>query len=143
SAADCWAIGFYFNGTAPNNSQTLTEHWDGMSWSIVPSPNGGTQHNELDGVTCTSASNCWAVGSYGSGQNGTLIEHWNGTAWSIVSSPNIGTAQNYLGSVTCTSASDCWAVGNYGSGRTLIQHWDGTWWSIVSSPNQGSGNALT
>ena len=56
-------------------SQTLIEHWDGTSWSIVP-PN--TSAGEFSGVTCTSTSQCWAIGS---GCNGndvcqTLIEEY-------------------------------------------------------------------
>src|SRR5207245_11156062 len=67
SASDCWAIGddqtYVHDFQTPN--QTLTEHWDGTSWSIVSSPNVGTNHyNYLAGVTCASASDCWAVGTY-------------------------------------------------------------------------------
>ena len=60
-------------------------------WSIVSSPNPGTSpYNFLSGVTCTSASQCWAVGYYvnGSGFGQTLIEQWDGTSWSVVASPN-------------------------------------------------------
>ena len=116
SASQCWAVGYYNNGSA---DQTLIEHWNGTSWSIVTSPNGGTtQDNELYGVTCTSASQCWAVGLYSNGSaDQTLIEHWNGTSWSIVTSPNGSTTQdNFLYGVTCTSASQCWAVGDYNNG---------------------------
>ena len=93
SALDCWAVGFYNNSqmygnifvTGPN--QTLTEHWEGTSWTIVPSRNANTQdHNALNGVTCTSASDCWAVGYYLPGNNVVvgnygqrLIERWDGT----------------------------------------------------------------
>jgi hypothetical protein len=70
SASECWAVGYYSNGTA---ARTLIEQWDGASWSIVASPNNGTgtQANYLYGVTCASASQCWAVGSSSAG---TLIE---------------------------------------------------------------------
>src|SRR5439155_22453256 len=128
SASDCWAVGYYSTGGVGSVHQTLIEHWNGTAWSIVSSPNASTtQANFLSDVTCTSASDCWAVG-------GTLIEHWNGTTWSIVTSPNTGG----LSGVTCTSPSDCWAVGSYRNGfynQTLIEHWNGTAWSIVTSPN--------
>ena len=126
------------------HSQTLIERWDGTSWTIVNSPNTNTQSNVLLGVTCGSASDCWAVGNYaftGSVLQ-TLIERWNGTSWEIVSSPNTSTSQsNLLYSVTCGPASDCWAVGYYivdavsNLNQTLIERWDGTSWAIVSSPN--------
>ena len=62
SASDCWAVGYYYNGSY---AQTLIERWDGTSWAIVSSPNTSpTQANFLYGVTCVSASDCWAVGYY-------------------------------------------------------------------------------
>jgi hypothetical protein len=139
SASDCWAAGYYLNATGSAN-QTLIERWDGTSWAIVSAPNTSTgQHNFLDGVTCVSASNCWAVGYYLNGAFQTLIERWDGTSWAIVNSPNAGTNQNnLLVGVTCLSASDCWAVGVYDPGpsrQTLIEQWDGTSWAIVNSPN--------
>ena len=141
SASDCWAVGRYFNGIA---LQTLIQRWNGTSWTIVSSPNtSASQENDLNGVTCASASDCWAVGSYGlgSGTGQTLIARWNGTSWAIISSPNPSETQptyNFLKAVTCASTSDCWAVGYHfmaGAYRTLIERWNGTSWAIVSSPN--------
>jgi len=102
----------------------------------------------LYGVTCASASDCWAVGFYyySGSSNHTLIEHWDGTLWSVVTSPNPDTSGiNILQAVTCASASECWAVGDYsvvGGYSTLVEKWDGTSWSIVTSPNNGSQNFL-
>ena len=146
SASDCWAVGYYNVGThGVGPHQTLIEHWDGTSWSIVTSPNtGSAQDNVLNNVKCSSASDCWAVGYYNNGSNSqTLIERWNGTSWSIVTSPNNGRTQNnVLNGLKCLSASDCWAVGYYHNGggydQTLIEHWNGTSWSLVTSPNTSS-----
>jgi hypothetical protein len=148
SGSDCWAIGGY-HSTAANYDQTLIERWNGTSWSIVASPNSSAnENNSLTGVTCTSGSDCWTVGSYQSASTSryqTLIERWNGTSWSIVNSPN-GSANenNSLWGVTCTSGSDCWTVGYYGLGsaQTLTARWNGTSWSIVDSPNTGGNNYL-
>lgn len=145
SASDCWAVGSYLTDGSGSVQQTLIEHWNGTSWSIVTSPNtSSTKANLLTGVTCVSASECWAVGSSNnSGVAQTLIEQWNGTSWAIVASPNNGTLGNALRGVTCASASDCWAVGEYFLAdalgnqipQTLAEHWNGTSWSIVFSPN--------
>jgi hypothetical protein len=147
SASDCWAAGFSQSVVGTSNiNQTLIERWDGTAWAIVSSPNTlAALDNYLDGVTCVSASNCWAVGYYF--VNGlvspvyqTLIERWDGTSWTIVSSPNTSTAQrNFLFGVTCVSASECWTVGlsvnASGFSQTLIERWDGTSWAVVSSPS--------
>src|SRR5271163_4557089 len=82
------------------------------SWAIVPSPStSATQDNELFGLSCVSASDCWAVG-YTNNDTAfhTLTEQWNGTGWSIVPSPSTSAAlDNDLSGVSCVSASDCWA----------------------------------
>ena len=110
---------------------------------IVPSPNVGTNGNELYSVSCVSVSFCVATGSYSNGnENQTLVEHWDGVSWTVVSSPNVGTNTNGLRSVSCVSVSFCVATGSYtiaGSAvQTLVQHWDGVSWTVVSSPNVGT-----
>ena len=142
-----WAVGYYIDDNLVN--QTLVEHWDGQSWTIVPSPNRGTDGSQLNGVTTVSnQTSAWAVGYSGQG-NGvqTLIERWNGSAWTIVDSPNPGTSGNYLQAIAeVRTNGDLWAVGYYyesGHPRTLIERWDGSNWDVVPSPNVGTiGNSL-
>ena len=39
SATDVWAVGDFQTSTGSGTVfQTLTEHWDGTAWSIVPQP---------------------------------------------------------------------------------------------------------
>src|SRR5436305_1135547 len=77
SSTVCVAVGSYVNSA--NVRVPLAESWDGASWSVqpTPSPDGGTEV-ELDGVSCTSASDCTAVGSYddAGGTQVTLAERW-------------------------------------------------------------------
>jgi hypothetical protein len=62
SATDIWAV-----GASPDPStgldRTLTEHWDGTKWSIVASPNVGTDENQLSGVTALKNGTIVAVGT--------------------------------------------------------------------------------
>src|ERR1700694_5240533 len=105
-----------------------------FTWSIVSAPG----NNPLSGVTCVSASDCWAVGGsfFSGGTVQSLAQHWNGSAWSIVTTPNTSPSQtNDLIGVACASSSDCWAVGIADSGigsseETLAEHWNGSAWSI-------------
>ncbi len=122
---------------APLQSPSTSASAEGQ-WSIVPSPNTSpTQNNELYGVTCRSASDCWAVGSYFDGRYRTLIERWDGASWTIIPSPDQGGGENHLYGVTCVSSSDCWAVGTFfgGGNQPLIERWDGISWAIVNSPD--------
>jgi hypothetical protein len=146
SATNCWAVGVYYN--VNGIGQTLAEQWNGSSWTIVPSPNSTKQSNGLNGVTCTSQSQCWAVGySYGGSGSQVLIERWDGTSWTITSVNGLPAEANYsyFQSVACPSASQCWAVGysldidggpgGLGLYRTLIAQWNGSSWTVVLSPN--------
>ena len=142
-----WAVGFY--GTSSGSIlKTLVLHWNGSQWSVVHSPNSGS-NNLFNNLAAVSANDIWAVGNSGSATlPQTLIEHWNGTRWSIVPSPNVGTNGNILIGVTVVSERNIWATGfainSNNIQQTLIEHWNGTRWSVVSSPNVGSnGSGLT
>jgi hypothetical protein len=140
SPCNAWAVGEY------DPELTLIVHWDGRSWTQVPSPSPGTEAR-LWAVHALSASNVWAVGEYFDGTvTKTLIVHWDGTSWTQVPSPNVsGASQNVLGAVRATSATDAWAVGDFVNGnnvsQTLILHWNGTVWKVVPSPDP-SGSTL-
>jgi hypothetical protein len=142
SANDVWAAGWLAN--ARDVPQTLIEHWNGTTWSVVASPNAGKSTNVLNAVKAASATDVWAVGQFSnaSGFRQTLTEHWNGKKWKIVSSPNVGTHDNILHGVTTVSSTDAWAVGDSldmnSNAQALIEHWDGTMWSVVSSPGSGA-----
>ncbi len=161
AANNVWAVGYYTRSPNVDNiSRTLIEHWNGASWTVVPSPNvGGEVSDQLFSVTAVAPNDLWAVGNYappgppcGVDPAYTLIEHWNGTSWSIVPSPNVnaGTDVNQLVGVTDVlgSGSDLWAVGSDAPPSfcmqplhtyTLIEHFDGTNWQVVSSPNVSPG----
>jgi hypothetical protein len=144
SAGSVWATGYSQAGTCTCNQRTLSEHWNGSSWSIVATPNARTSagdYDVLEGIAAVGPGNVWAVGYAGnvsSASDTALIEHWNGTAWSIVPSPDPATSQD-LYAVSGVSASDVWAVGQsynsspYGYGA-LIEHWNGSSWSAVPNP---------
>jgi hypothetical protein len=147
SANDIWAVGIH--STTTTGSQTLTEHWDGSQWSVIPSPDVTPYNNSLFGVAIVSTNDAWAVGGYDTTSNGpgqTLIEHWNGASWSVATSPNVGTHDNRLNAVAAVAANDVWAVGNYrdsNTSYTLVEHWNGTAWSVATSPNVGTASSLS
>ena len=146
SATNAWAVGNYKNGPS-SVGQSLIAHWNGASWSKQSSPNPGTYSlssaNAFGGVTATSATNAWAVGTFVNSIGGirTLIAHWNGSSWSEQSSPNpggIAHVSQLLG-VSATSATNAWAVGAFNNGTasgTLIEHWNGKTWKVAPSPNR-------
>jgi hypothetical protein len=149
SAVDVWAVGLRPGGRC--QYQTLTQHWNGSAWTVIPSPGHTMVNSVLDGVTVAGTKQAWAVGTAGcpADQSRTLTEHWNGASWSIVRSPNGGVTGNHfstLQAVTAISPSDVWAVGGQAGIRNhmpvtvpLIEHWNGARWSIVPSPKAAVG----
>ena len=144
SGNDVWAVGAYNTGPGAGNIwKTLTLHWDGSTWAVVPSPDVGSMDNFLFGVS-GSGNDAWAVGAYSTLDQGFLVGrsltlHWDGSAWSVVPSPNPPTGEDYLRGVS-GSGNDVWAVGYYGpffGETTLTLHWNGSSWSVVPSPNPG------
>ncbi|HEY3735569.1 MAG TPA: hypothetical protein VGL63_16795 [Streptosporangiaceae bacterium] len=125
SATACTAVGSTYNGTT---TTTLAEAWNGSSWTIQTTANAsGEATNQLNDVSCQSASACTAVGySANAGSAVTLAETWNGSSWTIQATPNPGGSSfNELEGVSCTSASACTAVSNGFAAR-----WNGTAWSV-------------
>lgn len=143
SDTNCWAVGFQVK---PNQItfHNAVLHGSGSKWTQekVPQP---SSYGQLSGVTCVSASDCWAVGNEvpkGSNTSVNEVLHWNGSTWSLSSAPAGSQPNNELWAVSCPASSDCWAVGD-NNATTEALHWNGTAWSIASVPDpHGSGYLL-
>jgi hypothetical protein len=82
----CEAGGDYDNGSV---SAPLAEGWTGTKWAVQATPSiSGSTYASFQGMACTTASNCWAVGETitSSGTTSPLIERWNGTSWTVSAS---------------------------------------------------------
>ena len=140
SATACTAVGSYFDTSGVE--LTLAEAWSGTSWTIQKTPNpvrATAPGSVLDGVSCTSASACTAVGYYYTSSNSTvmLAERWDGTNWTIQTTPNpVGGSDTVFSGVSCSSATACTAVG-YNFNSTLAEAWNGTAWKVETTPNVG------
>ncbi len=141
AADDAWAVGL-FNRAADGSGpiQPLTEHWDGLAWTVVPAPEA-SGHSILTDVAAAATDDVWAVGSDSTdaGTMEALILHWDGSAWTR-SASGIVTWNHALDAVTVVASDDVWAVGRVhedGRWTTLVEHWDGTQWSVVPSGSEG------
>jgi hypothetical protein len=159
SPTACVAVGFTANFPTRGqlNLTPVAERWNGLRWSIDPTPPGGA----FSGVSCTSPTACVAVGfGFAPGENQVVFaERWNGLHWSVEPIPNpappcqstcpVPPASGFSG-VSCTSPTACVAVGgfnpSYGDGRefALVERWNRSQWSIQPTPNiVGRGVYLT
>lgn len=82
----CWSSSGCMEIGSQGSNENLAEKWNGSKWSVVPSGAG-----TLDGVACSSAANCTAVGdNFVVPALLPLIEWWNGTAWRTQKVPSVG-----------------------------------------------------
>lgn len=136
SANNAWAVGSVGPGPGiATQTQPLIEHWNGTTWTIVPTPPESTS-SLLEGITAISSDNAWAVG-FSVSSNGTdepLILHWDGSTWTPVVTPNLA-GDIALQAVAAAAADNVWAVGYtttcaHGGFKCegVILHWDGTRW---------------
>ena len=143
---DVWAVGN--QSTSAEGDNTYAAHFDGVSWSVVPTPSPLQKHlsdqNWLTSVSALAANDVWAVGVTRNSDFGirdrTLTMHWDGNTWTVVPSPRQGTdVDNDFWSVVAFDSNNVWAVGAVGVDpdfTPLIEHWNGTAWKPVpaSSP---------
>jgi hypothetical protein len=152
TATTCTAVGYYDTVAQPRRAMAL--RWNGTSWAVQSPihPSGATE-SLLQGVACTAATICLAVGSYtdASSTQHALAQTWAAGSWTqkTVADPAGGTDPS-LTDVACytTPSTGCNAVGGY-SGATSIEpmaaNWNNTAWSLatVPQPTGASNSALS
>jgi len=135
SASDVWAVG-----------TNTTCHFDGTSWSVVPSPQPRPQFQEgayvLTDVSALTADDVWASGyriidqgEYSEDQS--IVEHWDGSAWTLTTDVD----GQVLNGIEVLGAGDVWAAGTDGT-RGLVVHFDGSGWNLVPSPTPADSGSL-
>jgi hypothetical protein len=135
SANDIWAVGN--TSVSGGYDRTLAEHWDGGSWTVVPTTNQTSFHDDLTGVVAISTNDVWVSGIYSADVNPTTTivgyaQHWNGSSWTTyLLNP---TAVSFVFGIGASSSTDVWAVGTFLSAGTyepFVEHWNGSSWSVA------------
>ena len=143
----CTAVGDYLTGKGvPEHQFTLALERTGTKWVLERTPSiKGVGNSVLNGVSCTSASSCIAVGfTVGAKRLSppihTLAERWNGTSWAIQAMPALNDVS--LAGVSCPAPAFCLAVGSQakGGGTPLAEVWNGKSWSQFTAPNPHAEN---
>jgi hypothetical protein len=133
---DVWAAGTL--GSAP-----LAEHWNGKTWTEVPTPSLNGNSGSFDSILVLSANDVWGGGDVvvSGVAIEPLFEHWNGKAWTVVPGPAVA---GFIRKLAGTGGSDIWAVGYTTSNvaKPLIEHFNGTQWQQVAAPFPGIGGEL-
>lgn len=98
--------------------KTLALHWNGKTWTTVPSANNpnASVESELRGVAFGSKGTAMAVGQSESlVGNRSIIERWNGKRFTTVKAPAVDSG---LFAIDGSSSGSLWAVGFKSSGDT-------------------------
>ena len=144
---NAWAVGWTGPSSEGTGQQALIEHWNGNTWTRVPTPSvPGSSASYLHAVTVVSSDNAWAVGNATiGGYSKTLAMYWDGEHWTVLPSPTPLGDGGFTG-VAASWTHNIWAVGissQTPSGphyQTLIEHWNSIRkrWTVIPSPNPPS-----
>ena len=114
----------------------LVEHWDGTAWSVQRVPFVKNATGSLGSVSCPTAVDCIAVGSYGLFNQNTSMyaEHWNGRRWAFQTMPAPAGTSFWLNSVSCLRPEHCTAVGGAFNGTqykaSIVERGNGGTWTL-------------
>ena len=154
SAGNCSAGGYYLDGSSNFQAFVVSEIHGTWGKAIeVPGTaalsQGGTA--VLDSVSCSSAGNCSAGGSYFNNSIGTqafVVNQVGGTWHKAMKVP--GTAalnqgrEAQLGTVSCASAGNCSAGGSYANTIVVqafaVSEVGGTWHKAIEVPGTAALN---
>ncbi len=80
---DAWAVGgLPRDPIFSPDSRSVSMHWDGHRWTVVPTAGGTMSTDTLNGVAVTAKGDVWAVGEIGiDGCSCPLAERWDGRRW--------------------------------------------------------------
>jgi hypothetical protein len=141
SPDDVWAVGTQnAEGFGEPGTLNLAAHWDGSTWTVVPTPSLGTSVSQTDvltGVTAISTSDVWASGVEFTGcqaastRGGSrLAARGRGQVLPLALRLRPGGLRRLPGA----------------TGRCLVPyvlHWDGQAWTLTQTPDPGAfGSAL-
>jgi hypothetical protein len=102
SPSDVWVVGDQEG--ADGVFRTLAEHWNGSTWTVVPTPDPGPSGNHLYAVDAVGPDDVWAAGQQlGEFPDNGLVEHWDGRSWSVVPMPAATTASVLLDGIAAAA----------------------------------------
>jgi hypothetical protein len=122
------------NGDSAAFGKDVTFTTSAPKWTAQATPKAS---GEMSDVSCTSDSECIAVGTMIEKGSKAAAERWNGSAWSSTTAP----AGSELTDVSCVSAAFCVALPSSGLNA---QRWNGSEWSMISAatPAEAASPAL-
>ncbi len=129
-------------GMVGEETASLAERWNGSEWKTQVTPSLATSEYSLSGVSCASATMCFAVGSYPLIERG-LGQLWNGSTWTTQVKA-VASINGYPSSVSCPSTTWCMVAGSGVGGLPkawLLKEEGGEWTRSLQTPPLPSGGS--
>jgi hypothetical protein len=137
-----------FSAIVPVAAQVHAGVWHTQSLTV-----SGSSNARFNGVACSDAAHCVAVGqAYAGNTRGItpIVGESNGSTWHVGTAPvpQVMNSSELTG-VSCVGTGDCWAVGSAGtygtssnpsSQQAAVEHWDGTQWTYGLGPAIPAGD---
>src|SRR5215469_6593405 len=155
TAGNCAAGGLYTDGLRHLQGFVVSER-NGRWGTAITMPGLGTLNKggfaQVNSVSCASAGNCAAGGSYTDGhghQQAFVVSERNGRWGTAIRVPGSGALNGggfaQVDSVSCASAGNCAAGGLYVDGRRfgqgfVVSETNGTWGKAIRVPGLGTLN---
>jgi hypothetical protein len=122
AAAECIAVG---SASAPRGTAAVTELWNGRTWTprrTTGPPGRPGAPAVLSAVSCRSATDCTAVGSFlnRTGTSRPLAVSWDRHAWSAAAPPAPSALDTALRAVSCVPHGGCTATGDYSADNVAV-----------------------
>lgn len=151
---DVWAVGEYTTIVQGSyQTYSLAEHWDGIQWEIVPSPNPAPcevcAHVTFDAVAASGPNDVWAAGGkIAQGPDGFVGTHiyvarYDGRSWTVMNTPlTTGGSGSHVQDIEVIAPDDIWFFGDYISGSSwssLAMHWNGSAFTVHTTPFPAGG----
>ncbi len=141
----CLSVGYERNSSGIR--VPVADRLSAGAWSVSPIglPSGATEAG-LEGISCSSASECMGVGLKvtGSGSERPYAALWRNGTWTVSAVRSPEAANAVLEGISCPSQSSCVAVGLSesagGAKAALAESWNGTAWTLTT-PGTPSGAA--
>jgi len=64
SSSNIYAFGYYSDAATGGQPQTLVEHFDGNSWTILPSPTRKLATQLFGAAALPTSNSIWSVGAF-------------------------------------------------------------------------------
>jgi hypothetical protein len=150
SSTACTAVGLYLSS---GRQILLAERWNGTEWTVQepPNPSTGTEPSSLSSVSCVTATDCTAVGSYRKEVKKeefaykTFAERWNGSTWTTETTPNPSGGEAVFKAVSCASYTNCIASGYSDKSGEILPYaarWSGSEWVMQTPPGPSGAKVV-